>query len=229
MIPQTAIPRIIQPNDDQALAIIQMAILSWSRHIPQSADSMIIYPGFHGPARIGDAIDLYHSSPQFTKLIIGGVHPFFYGRDGYVRLNRDMLLNEPFNFRSTDQIAIQDAPIYTQQQADWMAELCIELEVKVAVIMACPFHLPRAYASTLSSLMHLYQKRQLPLESLPALIPYAARLQPTFPLSDFDGASQYDLLPGEFVRFRTYQSTGYLISDADIRSYFERLDQINLM
>ncbi|MBI5038016.1 MAG: hypothetical protein HZC01_04940 [Candidatus Kerfeldbacteria bacterium] len=185
------------------------------------ADTLIVFPGFGGPGMMGNAITLFHENANFKRLIVGGIHPKLIDDNvgTYALLHPEVLARDPYSFVPPTQVFTQVCAEHTKDQANWIARQCFEQSVTSAVLIAAPFHLTRAYLTTLSSLHNVGCTDDDLL-----LIPHAASAPMTKVFPDF-GLSQWILLAGELRRIRAYQEKGDIIPDKTIKEYLTWLEQ----
>lgn len=207
------IPRIVSPNADQFLATVVMSILTISRTDMKNVQSMLVFPGVGGHGRIYDAIDYMRTRPgTFRHFVVPGINPQEAWENNLPIFTEGMLRSGPYHISECVDLSVQGETEHTGSQAKWIAEVFAEKSISEAIIMAAPFHLPRAFLTTLAAL-----KRIGRFET--ALIPLPGSVPPMQMYTEF-GGSAWDLFPGELTRITEYQKKGDILTNEEIVEYF---------
>lgn len=217
------ISRIVSPNADQQLATIVMSILTIPRTYMNTIQSMLIFPGVGGPGRIFDAIEYMHTrSGTWRHLVVPGINPQEAWENNFEIFTEQMLRAHPYHISEHLDLSVQGDTEHTGSQAEWIAQVFDEKSIGSSIIMAAPFHLPRAFLTTLTAL-----KRHGRFETV--LMPLPGAVPPMQLLTEFGGSS-WELFAGELVRIREYQKLGHILGDDEIVEYLTWLwqDKSNL-
>ena len=132
------------------------------------------------------------------------------------KITKEGLAGETFNMNRLGGVHVGPKMHTTKDQSDWAVGKIGELGIKSLGIVSTPFHLIRAYATTLNSLNAA--KVRIPVVPVPVYLAPSTVIPET-------GTGAWDLFQGEAERIRMYRKKGDVISHEKFKEYMDWLWQ----
>lgn len=203
------IPRMVERivEADEIAEIGAMTMMLYGLPRPEGVDAITVYPGLGEHWRVEQAVDAWEANPRTNNLLVAGTNP---EEKTQIKLTMDALVDEPFNLRRTVGVHTQVAAANTPGQADWVAEKIKDLDIRTMSLYVSPYHLLRAYCTTLKTL----EKHDIRIP----IIPMPIRMSPDTIIPE-TGATPVEMFNGEVKRIKTYQPKGDVATLPELEDY----------
>lgn len=195
--------------------LLSLALFSYSlpRESVHDADALCVFPGLGEDDRVIYPADKYwnENNTQSRFLLVAGHNK---AEAMWEKLSRDRLSKPPYNVRRLEHVIVEEHAPNTKAQADWLCSKIRELSITSCVLCATPFHLLRAYLTTLAS----FNATGLRIPLVPLPVPRApGSIVPEL------RTDAWTLVQGELDRIELYQGKGDIISYEGFRTYLDWL------
>jgi len=209
------IDRTRERNDLGELASLAIFSLSLPHTLAYELDALCVFSGQGEDIRVLQPMRQYWENKK-TKNRFFLVAGHNQKEKTWKELTLENLKKKPFNIKRLEGVHVEPRFVHTKDQAEWTVKKIEELGIKSCGIVATPFHLLRAYMTTLASMRT--RNIQIPL------IPIPVYLSPEniVPESQLEA---WDMIQGEAERILAYQKKGDVISYSEFRKYMNWLWQ----
>jgi hypothetical protein len=195
----------------EEIAVAQF-LLSFPRGIEECAQAVAVFNGEGEIWRMTHALKNWKKHEVGMRLfLIAGYFDEREKKDPESALG--LLKKPPFSLVSTDSIHIKMDTGNTKEQAEWVAEMVREFDIKSLALYVSHYHLVRAFRA----LLREFIKRGMPWISL---IPVPVTISPEVRIPG-SNVSAWALVPGEQVRIERYQGTGDVATPGEVREYLD--------
>lgn len=171
-------------------------------------DAIVVLAGEDGEARLATAIGLLHGAGAPVIVVSGGLHtpPSRVGAPALA----EILMGKGV---APSRILVESASQNTREQAVNVVDLAMQNEWRRLLLVASPYHSPRAFLTFIQALHDVGKEEVMQLVNVPAAE------MPWWKSPIGVEASRVDLLASEFDKIDAYQQTGDVASYEDGLTY----------
>ena len=194
--------------------IVSMALMVYSiPNVLEDVDALVVFPGLGEDWRVHHAISWCHRRPTSMVLVAGINKNEKTWRSWDIHDTR-----KEFGVPPIGCILLYDSQMYaanTKEQAEWVYERVVSLDIQSLALFASPFHCLRVYLTLLKTFI-AHGRSDIVL--VPAPTPVSpSRLIPE------NQMSAWDLVPGEVQRIIDYQKKGDVATCEELAHYLKWL------
>lgn len=203
--------RIAQNFGEIGMDFISLMIFLFALRPREEVTAVAVVQGRQEMERITEICAMCNNHPEITTLLIEGHGPEY--PDDF-HLTSETLVDYGLELRTDLAIVFQGKTANAKTQANWLAEQVEELDITSLYLVAPPYHLPRAYLTTLSSFITKGLNKSV------RMYPWPTSASP-LEIIQQDNDNPIGLLPGEIDRIPRYQAGGDVASYQQFMEYLK--------
>lgn len=197
--------RIGEESPESEVLASTYAILGLPR--PPQTHALVIWPGFERKHCFRYGAELWENG-QADVLLLAGQNPNESPDNLYLD---EAEFCKKFGIPSDSRFYSQGVAFHTGMQAEWLAKMAKEHDLKNVALIAPAFHMARAYMTIVAS------TKKAGLGHVP-IYPFPTAMDPGEDIP-IPGANQWRFAQKEAGRILTYQKTGDVCSFEDLRAH----------
>jgi hypothetical protein len=211
---QPRIDRVVETGTAATIGAMATMLYGLPRPIDR-VDAITVYPGLGEYWRIQEAVAHWQNpNGNASHLLVAAAGPDL-GPD------MDELQAPPVNLARTDNVHTQLDAQNTPAQAEWLADKTRKLGIGSVALVAPPYHLLRAYLTTLK----VFERKDVgPVPIIP--IPVAVAPDTIIPET---GKTAWEMETGEEARIQAYTAKGDLATPDEFKDYLKWLAGHSIM
>ncbi len=194
-----------------------VSLVAFSLTLPQKlayeVDALCTFTGQGEDLRVIQPARTYWENKK-TKNRIFLVPGYYENENTWKEMTKETLSEKPFEIKRSEGLYSSPRFTTTKDQAEWAVTKIDELNVTSCAVFSTPFHLVRAYTTTLAC-MHAADLK-IPIIPIPIYTAPNSVVPET-------GLKAWDMLQGEMERIKAYQEKGDVISYEKFREYIDWL------